>query len=780
MNKKLFILALGAAMTAVSCQERNKNVIDPEVDLIGDITEDRILEEGQTYTLTGGLHVKEGATLTIEPGVTIIAQDDNQVDYILIEQGAKIDARGTASAPIVMTSNRKEAGAWGGLHICGKAPINAGTDAKSEIGDASYGGNDPADNSGVLQYIRVEYGGFTFSEEKEANGFTFYGVGNGTTVDHLQAYGGSDDGFEWFGGTVNVKYLISTNNTDDSFDWTEGWCGKGQFMIAQQISGECDALIEADNNDNDNMAEPISHPVLSNLTLVGNGADGRGIRLRAGTQAEIYNTIVTGKSRALTTETKGTESALANGTSKLQYIYLSSGVSSDNEEGSVLYDQNDFLANDNHNEVGYTAQLTNSIMGTIDGGLDASGIDSFFDNAAYAGALPSGNDWTSGWALTADGGSTDGATVELDGVITEDMTLQAGVNYTLIGGLHVKEGATLTIEPGTVITAQDDDIVDYLLIEQGAKIDARGTADNPIVMTAERKEAGSWGGLHICGKAPINAGSGAKSEIGDASYGGNDPHDNSGTLQYIRVEYGGYSFSEEKEANGFTFYGVGDGTTVDHLQAYGGSDDGFEWFGGTVNVKYLVSTDNTDDSFDWTEGWCGKGQFMVAYQVSAECDALMECDNNDNDNMAKPISHPVLSNLTLVGVEGENKRGVRLRAGTEVELYNAIVTGKSNALTTETTHTEDALAKGTSKLQYVYLSSGVKSDNKEVPVLYDQNDFLAEANHNKVNYTFNLTDNFFGTIDGGLDAKSINSFFESAGYIGAISADNNWMAGWTR
>ena len=198
-------------------------------------------------------------------------------------------------------------------------------------------------------------------------------------------------------------------------------------------------------------------------------------------------------------------------------------------------------------------------------------------------------------------------------------------------------------------------------------------------------------------------------------------------------------------------------------------------------MKYLVSTDNTDDSFDWTEGWCGKGQFMVAYQVSAECDALMECDNNDNNEVAAPISHPVLANVTLVGNNSdENKRGVRLRAGTEVELYNAIVTGKSNALTTETTHTEDALAKGTSKLQYVYLSSGVKSDNKEVPVLYDQDDFLAEANHNKVDYTFNLTDYFFGTIDGGLDAKSINSFFESAGYIGAISADNNWMAGWTR
>ena len=405
MNKKLFILALGAAMVAVSCEKKNPEVIDPEVDLIGDITEDRTLEAGNTYTLTGGLHVKAGATLTIEPGVTIIAQDDDQVDYILIEQGAMIDARGTADDPIVMTSTRKEAGAWGGLHICGKAPINAGTGAKSEIGDASYGGNDAHDNSGTLQYVRVEYGGYAFSEEKEANGFTFYGVGDGTTVDHLQAYGGSDDGFEWFGGTVNVKYLVSTDNTDDSFDWTEGWSGKGQFMVAHQISAECDALMECDNNDNDNVdnndndnvAAPISHPVLANVTLVGNNSDEnkRGIRLRAGTEVELYNAIVTGKPRALTTETTHTEEALVDGTSVLKHVYLSNGVSSDSDD--VLYTQDMFLAEANHNQVNYTFSLTDNFFGTIAGDLDASTIDSFFESASFAGAISADNNWMAGW-----------------------------------------------------------------------------------------------------------------------------------------------------------------------------------------------------------------------------------------------------------------------------------------------------------------------------------------------------------------------------------------------
>ena len=400
MNTKLILLALSAAVVATACEKENNDpsVIDPEVDLVGDITEDRTLESGNTYTITGGLHVKAGATLTIQPGVTIIAKDDDQVDYILIEQGAKIDAQGTPENPIVMTSERKEAGAWGGLHICGKAPINAGVDAKSEIGDASYGGNDPADNSGILRYIRIEYGGYPFSEEKEANGFTFYGVGNGTTAEYLQAINGSDDGFEWFGGTVNVKYLVSTNNTDDSFDWTEGWCGNGQFMIAYQTSSECDALIEADNNDNDPKAEPISHPVLANVTLVGNNsADAaRGVRLRAGTQAELYNVIVTGKERALTTETAETEQSLVDGVSVLSNVLLSTGVSSDNDEGSILYTQDMFLE-DGTNKVDQTFSLTDNFVGTVDGGIDPTTLGSFFSAGTFIGAISSSDNWMAGW-----------------------------------------------------------------------------------------------------------------------------------------------------------------------------------------------------------------------------------------------------------------------------------------------------------------------------------------------------------------------------------------------
>lgn len=404
-NWKFATMALiaGVSLFATSCSSDEDPVNNPgdggedTYVLDSDITENVTLETGKTYTLNGGVHVKSGATLTIQPGVTIVAQHDETVDYILIEQGAKIDAQGTAAQPIVMTSEKKEAGAWGGLHICGYAHTNNGS-GKSEIGNAPYGGNNDADNSGTLKYIRLEYTGYAFDEEHEANGVSFYGVGNGTTVEHLQAYQGSDDGFEFFGGSVNVKYMVVTSCSDDSFDWTEGWNGKAQFLVAYQegessLGYACDCLMECDNNGTNNAATPVAHPTIANATLIGNGGDAQGVRLRAGTQVELYNTIITGKGKPLTVETNETENALKDGNSKLEYVAISGELSS--KQG--IYTNADFAQ--------ATGNLTNQefswigkYVGTLDRGKDLS-ADSFFTKTDYKGAVKSGDDWTSGWTL---------------------------------------------------------------------------------------------------------------------------------------------------------------------------------------------------------------------------------------------------------------------------------------------------------------------------------------------------------------------------------------------
>lgn len=386
------------------------------------------------------------------------------------------------------------------------------------------------------------------------------------------------------------------------------------------------------------------------------------------------------------------------------------------EEG---YSSELFMSTANNNTINYdfSSTFSNTFVGTIDGGANMPGINSFFITAAYRGAVPADNNWTEGWTLINETGGDNkadqNAVETLTGTLTEDKTLTANQKYMLSGDYIVATGATLTIEEGVTIVAEaDDDAVDYILVQQGAKIEAQGTAENPIVMTATKTEAGAWGGIHICGYAHTNVSGGSGlSEIGDATYGGNDDTDNSGTLRYVRLEYTGYAFDSEHEANGISFYGVGNGTTVEYCQAYKGSDDGFEFFGGSVNIKNMVVVSCSDDSYDWTEGWDGCGQFLVAYQeaestLGYDCDCLMECDNNGDNFSATPVAHPTLANVTLIG-NGSDSQGVRLRAGTEISLYNALISNKGQCLTTETTQTEEALVNGTSLLNYVTLGSDI-------------------------------------------------------------------------
>lgn len=342
----------------------------------------------------------------------------------------------------------------------------------------------------------------------------------------------------------------------------------------------------------------------------------------------------------------------------------------------------------------------------------------------------------------------------LKGTITSDVTLTAGSTYKLSDEYIVEDGATLNIEAGVKIISIYDDIVDYILVKQGGKINAVGTSSAPIVMTSEKEEPGAWGGIHICGKAHTNAEGGkGSSEIGGATYGGNDDADNSGTLKYVRVEYSGYAFDSEHEANGITFYGVGNGTTVEYCQAYKGSDDGFEFFGGSVNVSNLVSVSCSDDSFDWTEGWNGTATNLVAYQEAEEtlgydCDCLIEADNNENNYAATPVAHPVLKNLILVGNNSAaGNRGIRLRRGTQVEIDGAKVCGKKNAVTLESEETENALLAGTSKLANMTVDSELRSEKN----IYTNDNFVSAGN----------------TVDTSLKYTSFDD----------IKAECEWMAG---
>lgn len=310
MKKSILGLAfLSIATFVVSCSNNDDNNDTPsstfvlvQDDLKGSINDGEVvLEANKTYMLTGALTVKNGAKLTIEAGAEIIAtENDGEIRYIAVAQGAQIFVNGTASNPVVMTSEIESPAAWGGLVICGKAPINKGETASAEVSGLTYGGTNATDNSGSIKYLRIEYSGYAYNSEKEFNALSFFGVGSGTTVEYVQSYNGSDDAFEWFGGTVNVKYLVSINDDqnmvgDDIFDWTEGWTGNAEYLYGKRTNDGARG-IEADNNSNNNLATPISFPHISNITLISTGAttgDGDdALKLRVGTKGIFDNLVL--------------------------------------------------------------------------------------------------------------------------------------------------------------------------------------------------------------------------------------------------------------------------------------------------------------------------------------------------------------------------------------------------------------------------------------------------------------------------------------------------------
>ena len=354
---------------------------------------------------------------------------------------------------------------------------------------------------------------------------------------------------------------------------------------------------------------------------------------------------------------------------------------------------------------------------------------------------------------------TDPDDYTLGGRLTEDLTLKQGETYMLESSLQVVAPATLTIEPGVTIIADESagsDNIIYILIEQGARIMAEGTASEPIVMTSENKEPGAWGGLHICGKAHTNAEGETTSEIGNAPYGGNEDNDDSGVLKYIRIEYSGLALDSEHEANGISLYGVGAGTQISYIYVVDGSDDGIEFFGGSADIDHCVVENCTDDSYDWTEGWDGSAEYIIAYQSVAECDCLMECDNNGDNNDATPVANPTIRYATFIGNNStENHRGLRLREGTYVNLSNALVCGKPDPITLDTPQTVASFDNGKSSISNTVIVGELLN---EEGAGYDNAAFLADGNSSVEEMSF--TDKYVGMV----------------GESGAVSADNDWTA----
>ncbi|WP_295337404.1 hypothetical protein [Flavobacterium sp.] len=297
----LKLIALVALTFTIGCssdETTGTNVPNLEGSVLqGNITTDLNVPAGN-YNLKGVVVVKAGATLTIEAGTTFTVSTADQAagtNYLQVEQGAKLIANGTSSSPIVFTAQSQQIGAWGGIIINGKARINvAGGTEIAEAGGLIYGGNDDADNSGSLKYVRVEYAGAAITGgTAEYNAFSFFGVGSGTVLENLQAYKGADDAFEFFGGAVNATNLAAFGCEDDNIDWDRGYRGNlSNIWIIQPANG--DFGFECSNLPVEFNSSPRANPTVTNVTITGSGNTSKAaFNFKEGTAGNISNVKVT-------------------------------------------------------------------------------------------------------------------------------------------------------------------------------------------------------------------------------------------------------------------------------------------------------------------------------------------------------------------------------------------------------------------------------------------------------------------------------------------------------
>ena len=423
---------------------------------------------------------------------------------------------------------------------------------------------------------------------------------------------------------------------------------------------------------------------------------------------------------------------------------------------------------------------------------------------------------TTGTTITV----TDNGT---DGVAPGGVTWTSGFTYVLQNKVFVNADQTLTIEPGTVIKGRPGlrEQSTALIIARGAQIQANGTAQRPIIFTAQADDvtnlndepnAGSWGGLILLGSASTNTTPGAIAiegintneprgiyGCGDAGFDCDD-NDNSGTVRYVSIRYGGSEIGDGNEINGLTMGGVGRGTTVEYVEVFKNQDDGFEWFGGTVNARYLVSAFTGDELFDTDQGYRGNNQYLLGI-ADATTDNGFEMDGGDSDlggEDATPLSTPTFANVTLIGA-GAN-RAARIKENAAPRFFRSIFTGFDRGIDIQRVRvegtnaeidgdSESRLADGTIRFQNNILGQ-FTADNYAAGQSYTLAYLQNMANGNRLTGNSSAVTSISTMRNGGLNPRSTGdattnlgtapagAFFENSTCIGAVCGAD-WTRGWT-
>ncbi len=875
-----------------------------EVTVEGDITTDTVWTSDKTYLLGGPVWVREGATLTIEAGTKIYGfEADGAVTpgALIITRGSKIYAEGTREDPIVFSAlaerdgidddgdpgtpnipvTLEDSGLWGGVIILGNSVLNKPNDDGKDFGEfkvegfptetasnlVSYGGKDDNDDSGILRYVSIRYGGRELTTDNEINGLTLGAVGSGTTIEFIEVFNNSDDGVEFFGSTVDTRYMVMAFNEDESFDIDQGFRGRGQFWFAVQkdVGAGSNFGGEHDGGDGDDKSlEPLAEPKIYNATYIGGGADNAqengAFRLKDNFAGQYHNSVFTGfRDYAIRVDDDLTKGQINDGRLRFdnntffdfgsfeEGNFASLTKNGSAEELLLLSEaRGNRFEDPKLSSISRTNNVSLSPLPAPDSPLFTEalsdfpeGSEGFYQATDFRGAFGEVN-WAAGWTHLSQAGFL-GQDVDVVEDIVEDTTWTNDRNYLLGGPVWVREGATLTIEPGTTIYGYEREgavTPGALIVTRGSQIIADGTRDQPIVFTARAErdgidddgdpltpnvpvtleDSGLWGGLILLGNARLNKPNDDGKDFGEfkvegfptetagdlVSYGGVNDEDNSGILRYVSIRYGGRELTTDNEINGLTLGAVGSGTTIEHIEVFNNSDDGVEFFGGTVDTKWMIMAFNEDEAFDIDQGYRGRGQFWFAIQkdVGAGSNFAGEHDGGDGDDKSlEPFARTLVYNATFIGGgadDAQENGAFRLKDNFAGQYHNSIFTDfRDYAMRIDDDLTK-ARANTAGDLSFennLWYDIGTYDGTPESLTKNGNAEEIANTSGKGNAYANPFLGGTSRKGNGGLDPRPLeggpaytssrsavpnDGFFSQVNYKGAFSSDTNWMTGWSR
>jgi hypothetical protein len=678
MKKLLFSCGLALAAFAGHSQI----VVSGNIDINGTTT----WTNNNIYILSGFVKVTANDTLVIQPG-TIIKGDLVTKGSLIIERSGYLRAEGTPEQPIVMTSQKaagqRSYGDWGGLILCGRASVNAPANAgngtaageaivEGGVGSIYGGGATPNDNdnSGIIRYVRIEFGGIPFQPNSEINGLTFCGVGRGTTVDHIQVSYAGDDAYEWFGGTVNVKNIIAYRNWDDDFDTDFGYRGNVQFALSvrdPQIADQSGSNgFESDNDASGSTAIPNTQPHFSNVTIAGpllfnstiNSNYKRALHLRRRTECSPMNSVYAGYPVGLLIESASTQgNATANNLrfknnvlAQMNDTLATVTTANPNNINAGFNISTFFAANNNANyntgaELGWNGMsLTNpdfslqptSVLTTGADFTDTYLQDAFFTPVDFRGAFGSEN-WTSCWAEW-DPQNAD-YSVAMNNAITASLTA-SGATSICAGSVVTLDASSsdassvYTWNNGSVGNSQDvNNTGSFSVIARSSK----GCTANSNVLNVTVNENPT---VSITANGSTSFCTGGSVDIASSQVGGNVWNTNA-TSDAITVTATGDFSLEYTDANGCSAssntisVNVSD-SPIPTISANGSTS--------ICDGSAVTLTASAADSYAWTFNGAGLAETTQSIDVTLEGLYTVNVTNTDACN-GVGSSTPILINV---------------------------------------------------------------------------------------------------------------------------------------